>query len=70
MTSIIFSLPFIINPIGVILIRRQGGTNVNKVSDTEFESLMDSDEQLTMIMAELDQQELEKAIFTGKTTTL
>ena len=70
MTSIIFSLPFIINPLGVILIRRQGNRNGIKVSDTEFESLMDSDEQLTMIMAELDQQELEKAIFTGKTTTL
>ena len=60
--NIIFNLPLIINPLGVLIIRRSTKEN-SKVRRLE------SEEHLTMIV-EMDQKELENALFEAKTTTL
>jgi len=60
--NIIFNLPLIINPLGVLIIRRSTKAN-SKVRRFE------SEEHLTLIV-EMDQKELENALFEAKTTTL
>jgi len=71
--GIVFDLPLIINPLGVIILRGNGTINLRKrLSETELDHPLvssPSEDNLTMIVA-MDQQELENALFAAKTTSL
>ena len=71
--GILFDLPLIINPLGVIILRGNGTINLRKrLSETELDHPLvssPSEDNLTMIVA-MDQQELENALFAAKTTSL
>lgn len=68
--SIIFDLPLIINPLGVLLLRRNGSKARNL--STEVDSLIkedEEDENITM-MVSMEAKDLENALFQAKTTSL
>ena len=68
--GIIFNLPLIINPFGVLLLRRSGTKQRN--SSSEVDNLLkeeDEDENITM-MVSMDGKDLENALFQAKTTSL
>ena len=71
--GIVFDLPLIINPLGVIILRGNGTIKLrNRKSETELDHPLvssPSEDNLTMIVA-MDQQELENALFAAKTTSL
>ena len=71
--GILFDLPLIINPLGVIILRGNGTIKLrNRNSETELDHPLVSslsEDNLTMIVA-MDQQELENALFAAKTTSL
>ena len=68
--GIIFNLPLIINPLGVLLLRRDGTKQRN--SSSEVDNLLreeEEDEAITM-MVSMDGKDLENALFQAKTTSL
>ena len=72
--NIVFDLPLIINPLGVIILRGNGSMTLrsSRHSETELDHPLvrsPSEDNLTMIVA-MDQQELENALFAAKTTSL
>ena len=66
-TLIIFDLPLIINPMGVIIIRRNRYSRSG--GGKSFETVFESDENISM-MVSMEGKDLENALFAAKTTTL
>jgi len=66
-TLIIFNLPLVINPMGVIIIRRNKYYINN--SSKSFDNVFESDENITL-MVSMEGKDLENALFAAKTTTL
>jgi len=66
-TLIIFNLPLVINPMGVIIIRRNKYYRNN--SSKSFDNVFESDENITL-MVSMEGKDLENALFAAKTTTL
>ena len=69
--GIIFDLPLILNPLGVLLLRRN--TSKQSHGSSEVDNLLkdeeDEDENITMIVS-MEGKDLENALFQAKTTSL
>ena len=68
--GIVFNLPLILNPLGILLMRRKGPKM--RDSSTEVDNLLAGDEEnenITMIVS-MDGKDLENALFEAKTTSL
>ena len=72
--SILFDLPLVINPLGILFLRREKQRTIIKSSSTEVDHLItqhqdEDDEHLTMLVS-MDSKQLEDALFAAKTTSL